>query len=178
MDNQRDLTVQIPRTTIVPEAVGGCFANWPIISRWMSAFWQLIFDPMTPEKPMNVEFKLPALGENIAGGDVVSVLVREGDVIAANDGVIELETDKAVVEIPCPHAGKITKVLVTKGQTVKVGQPVLTCGSGARRNRQRRNRRRRLRSRKRLRRKQAGASRSGGNTRRAGSATLGPRTGR
>ena len=59
---------------------------------------------------MNVDFKLPALGENVAGGDVVSVLVREGDVIAANDGVLEIETDKAVVEIPCPHAGKITKV--------------------------------------------------------------------
>ena len=74
---------------------------------------------------MNIEFKLPALGENIASGDVVSVLVREGDVIAANAGVIELETDKAVVEIPCPHAGKITKVQVAKGQTIKVGQPVL-----------------------------------------------------
>ena len=75
---------------------------------------------------MNVDFKLPALGENVAGGDVVSVLVREGDVIAANDGVLEIETDKAVVEIPCPHAGKITKVLVTKGQTIQVGQPVLS----------------------------------------------------
>jgi len=75
---------------------------------------------------MNTEFKLPALGENIAGGDVVGVLVREGDVIAANDGVLEIETDKAVVEIPCLHAGKITKVLVVKGQSVKVGQPVLT----------------------------------------------------
>ena len=55
---------------------------------------------------MNVDFKLPALGENIAGGDVTSVLVREGDVIAANDSILEIETDKAVVEIPCPYAGK------------------------------------------------------------------------
>ena len=75
---------------------------------------------------MNVDFKLPPLGENVAGGDVVSVLVREGDVIAANDGVMEIETDKAVVEIPCPQAGKISKVLVAKGQAVKVGQPLLT----------------------------------------------------
>jgi pyruvate dehydrogenase E2 component (dihydrolipoamide acetyltransferase) len=74
---------------------------------------------------MNIEFKLPELGENVTSGDVVAVLVREGDVIAANDGVIELETDKAVVEIPCPYAGKIKKVLVAKGQTLKVGQPVL-----------------------------------------------------
>ena len=46
--------------------------------------------------------------------------------IAGNDGVIELETDKAVVEIPCPYAGKIAKIHVSKGQTVKVGQPVLS----------------------------------------------------
>jgi pyruvate dehydrogenase E2 component (dihydrolipoamide acetyltransferase) len=75
---------------------------------------------------MNIEFKLPTLGENVISGDVVSVLVREGDVIAANDGVIELETDKAVLEIPCPHAGKITKVLVAKGQNITVGQAVLS----------------------------------------------------
>jgi pyruvate dehydrogenase E2 component (dihydrolipoamide acetyltransferase) len=75
---------------------------------------------------MNVDFKLPPLVETVAGGDVVSVLVREGDVIAANDGVMEIETDKAVVEIPCPQAGKISKVLVSKGQAVKVGQPLLT----------------------------------------------------
>lgn len=75
---------------------------------------------------MNFEFKLPELGENIDSGDVVSVLVREGDVIAGNDGVIEVETDKAVVEVPCPQAGKIVKVAVQKGQTIKVGQPLLT----------------------------------------------------
>jgi pyruvate dehydrogenase E2 component (dihydrolipoamide acetyltransferase) len=75
---------------------------------------------------MNIEFKLPELGENIESGDVVSVLVREGDVIAGNDGVVEVETEKAVVEIPCPHAGKVAKVHMVKGQTVRVGQPVLT----------------------------------------------------
>ena len=75
---------------------------------------------------MDAEFKLPEIGENVAGGDVVGVLVREGDVIAANDGVIELETDKAVLEIPCTLAGQVTKVHVAKGQTVKVGQPLLT----------------------------------------------------
>ncbi len=75
---------------------------------------------------MSIEFRLPELGENIKSGDVVTVLVREGDVISANDGVIELETDKAVVEISCPHAGKVVKVHVAKGQTLQVGQPVLT----------------------------------------------------
>ncbi|MFZ5832733.1 MAG: biotin/lipoyl-containing protein, partial [Planctomycetota bacterium] len=78
---------------------------------------------------MPTDFKLPELGENIESGDVVKVLVSEGDKIAANDGVIELETDKAVVEIPCPHAGKVTKVAVTKGQTIKVGEVILTIES-------------------------------------------------
>lgn len=75
---------------------------------------------------MNIEFKLPELGENITSGDVVNVLVREGQTIAANQAILELETDKAVVEIPCPHAGKIAKIHVKKGDTAKVGQTILT----------------------------------------------------
>jgi pyruvate/2-oxoglutarate dehydrogenase complex dihydrolipoamide acyltransferase (E2) component len=75
---------------------------------------------------MSVEFKLPELGENISSGDIVNVLVQEGQTISANDGVVELETEKAVVEIPCPLAGKIAKIHVKKGDTVNVGQTVLT----------------------------------------------------
>jgi pyruvate dehydrogenase E2 component (dihydrolipoamide acetyltransferase) len=75
---------------------------------------------------MTMEFKLPELGENISGGDVVNVLVREGQTIEANQGVVELETDKAVIEVPCPHHGSITKLLVKKGDRVKVGQAILT----------------------------------------------------
>lgn len=75
---------------------------------------------------MNIDFQLPELGENIESGDVVSVLVHEGDVIEGNQGVLELETDKAVVELPCPHAGKIVKLHVGQGDTVKVGQMLLT----------------------------------------------------
>ncbi len=79
---------------------------------------------------MNIDFKLPELGENIHSGDVVNVLVKEGDTIAANGGIVELETDKAVVEIPCPHAGRVVKLLVKKGDTVKVGQAIATIASG------------------------------------------------
>jgi pyruvate dehydrogenase E2 component (dihydrolipoamide acetyltransferase) len=75
---------------------------------------------------MNIDFELPELGENIHAGDVVNVLVHEGDRIAANDGVVELETDKAVVEIPCPHGGRVLKLHVRKGETIRVGQPILT----------------------------------------------------
>jgi len=75
---------------------------------------------------MNIEFKLPELGENITSGDVVNVLVREGQEVAAGQGIIELETDKAVVEVPCPQPGRIAKIHVQKGQTVKVGQALVT----------------------------------------------------
>jgi len=75
---------------------------------------------------MSIDFKLPELGENIESGDIVNVLVSEGQQIAANDAVFELETDKAVVEIPCPHAGKIGNIHCKKGDTVQVGQTLLT----------------------------------------------------
>jgi pyruvate dehydrogenase E2 component (dihydrolipoamide acetyltransferase) len=75
---------------------------------------------------MPIDFKLPDLGENVDSGDIVSVLVHEGDVIQAEQGVFEVETGKAVVELPCPHAGKITKVHVQKGSKVKVGDALLT----------------------------------------------------
>jgi len=74
---------------------------------------------------MKVECRLPELGENIEDGDVVAVLVREGDPIRANDGVVELETDKAVVEIPCPYGGTVTKIHVAEGDSVAVGQVLL-----------------------------------------------------
>ncbi len=75
---------------------------------------------------MSIDFKLPELGENVASGDIVNVLVHEGDVLSANDGVLELETEKAIVELPCPYAGKVAKLHVHKGETVKVGQVLLT----------------------------------------------------
>ena len=79
---------------------------------------------------MNIDFKLPELGENVHSGDVVNMLVKEGDQISANSGLFELETDKAVVEIPCPHAGRIVKLQAKKGDTLKVGQVVATIASG------------------------------------------------
>jgi pyruvate dehydrogenase E2 component (dihydrolipoamide acetyltransferase) len=75
---------------------------------------------------MPTEFKLPNLGENIESGDVVNVLVKEGDSIKANQGVIEIETDKAVIEVPSTQAGRVSKVHVKQGQTIKVGSTVLT----------------------------------------------------
>lgn len=75
---------------------------------------------------MAIDFKLPDLGENIESGDIVNVLVKEGDQIQADQSVLEIETGKAVVDLPCPYAGKITKVHVKKGSKVKVGDSLLS----------------------------------------------------
>jgi len=77
---------------------------------------------------MATEFTLPDLGENIASGDVVTVFVSEGDVIKPGQALLEVETDKAVIEVPCPPGGRIDKVLVKKGDTVKVGQALVLLG--------------------------------------------------
>jgi len=74
---------------------------------------------------MATEFKLPDLGENVEGGDVVGVLVSPGDKVAAEQAVIELETGKATVEIPCDAAGKVTEVHVKQGDAVKTGQALV-----------------------------------------------------
>lgn len=73
-----------------------------------------------------IEFKLPPLGEGVQTADVAAVLVSAGDVIEADDPVMELETEKAVVELPCPHAGKVKKLHVSEGDTVEVGALILT----------------------------------------------------
>ena len=51
---------------------------------------------------MAIDFKVPDLGENVESGDIVNVMVKEGDEIQADQGVMEIETGKAVVELPCP----------------------------------------------------------------------------
>jgi pyruvate dehydrogenase E2 component (dihydrolipoamide acetyltransferase) len=73
-----------------------------------------------------IDFKLPAVGENVDKADVGSLRVSVGDVIAADQVVMEIETDKAVFELPCPHAGKITKIHVKPGESVDEGSVLLT----------------------------------------------------
>ena len=75
---------------------------------------------------MPTEFKLPELGENITAGDVVRVLVAPGDTVAKDQPVLELETDKATIEVPSNVAGTVSAVKVKQGEKVKVGQVVLT----------------------------------------------------
>ncbi len=75
---------------------------------------------------MAMEIKLPELGDGIESGDVLDVLVAEGDTIDKDQGLIEIETDKATVEIPSPEAGKVVRVHVEPGQTLAVGGPIVT----------------------------------------------------
>jgi pyruvate dehydrogenase E2 component (dihydrolipoamide acetyltransferase) len=76
------------------------------------------------------DFTLPELGENIEGGDVLRVLVQSGDSIAQDQPVLELETDKATVEVPSSVVGQVTAVKVKAGDRVKVGQAILTVEAG------------------------------------------------
>jgi len=80
---------------------------------------------------MSIEFKLPAVGENIEKADIGGLRVAVGDTIAADQIVMEIETDKAVFELPCPHAGKITKIHVKQGDSVKTGAVLLTIDEAA-----------------------------------------------
>ena len=77
---------------------------------------------------MPIEFKIPELGENVSAGDVVRVLVKPGDAIEKDQPVLELETDKATIEVPSNVSGTVAEVRVKPGDKVKVGQVVVTLG--------------------------------------------------
>jgi pyruvate dehydrogenase E2 component (dihydrolipoamide acetyltransferase) len=79
---------------------------------------------------MPTEFKIPELGENVSAGDVVRVLVKAGDTIEKDQPVLELETDKATIEVPSSVAGTVQDIQVKPGDKVSVGQTVLTLDDG------------------------------------------------
>jgi pyruvate dehydrogenase E2 component (dihydrolipoamide acetyltransferase) len=134
----------------VPSPVGGVVTQVHVTAGTKAAVGQLILTlesrdaaavpgspPATPAEPSSapppasaaggvVEFRLPDLGENVASGDVVQVLVKVGDLVSQDQPVIELETDKAVVEVPSPAAGTVTGVHVQPGQKASVGQVIIS----------------------------------------------------
>ncbi|MGH9498691.1 MAG: 2-oxo acid dehydrogenase subunit E2 [Terriglobales bacterium] len=77
------------------------------------------------------EFKLPELGENIDQGDLVRLMISPGSKIAEGQPVMELETDKAVVEVPSSVTGTVKEIRVKEGQKIKVGQVIFTVDNGA-----------------------------------------------
>ncbi len=78
-----------------------------------------------------IHFTLPELGENVASGDVLRVLVKPGDTITREQAVLELETDKATIEVPSSVAGQIKEIKVKAGDKVTVGQVILSVEAGA-----------------------------------------------
>jgi pyruvate dehydrogenase E2 component (dihydrolipoamide acetyltransferase) len=80
---------------------------------------------------MSIEFKLPELGENIESADIVSVLVKPGDTLEKDQSVIEIETDKATIEVPSTVEGLIKEVFVKPGQKISVGAVLLTVGDNS-----------------------------------------------
>lgn len=80
---------------------------------------------------MPKEFVLPDLGEGIAEAQIVRLLVKEGDRIESDQYLMEVETDKAAVEIPSPYAGIAKKIHVKEGQTVNVGEVIVTFDEGS-----------------------------------------------
>ena len=77
------------------------------------------------------EFKLPELGENISQGDLVRLMVAPGTKVSEGQPVMELETDKAVVEVPSSVSGVVKEVKVKEGEKIKVGQVIFTLEGGA-----------------------------------------------
>ena len=75
---------------------------------------------------MNKEFKLPDVGEGLTEADIVSWHVKPGDTVQINQVIVEIETAKAVVELPSPYAGTVTALLAAEGETVDVGTPIIS----------------------------------------------------
>ncbi|MGH7292192.1 MAG: biotin/lipoyl-containing protein, partial [Myxococcota bacterium] len=71
-------------------------------------------------------FLLPDVGEGLTEAEIVSWRVAPGDAVAVNDVLVEIETDKAIVELPSPFAGVVGELLAAEGDTVNVGSAIIT----------------------------------------------------
>jgi 2-oxoisovalerate dehydrogenase E2 component (dihydrolipoyl transacylase) len=77
------------------------------------------------------QFMLPDLGEGLEEAEIVAWFVNEGDHVVANQPLVSVETDKAVVEVPSPRSGKIARLFGAKGDLIKVGAPLVEFSEGA-----------------------------------------------
>src|SRR5436309_9280584 len=77
-----------------------------------------------------IEVKLPNLGDGIDAGDVLELLVKEGDTIAKDQGILELETGKATLQVPSSASGKVAKIHVKPGQSIPPGTLLVTLEGG------------------------------------------------
>src|SRR5580693_3512980 len=72
------------------------------------------------------QFRLPDVGEGLTEADIVRWLVKPGDHVVINQIIVEIETAKAVVELPCPFEGVVAELLVPEGTTADVGTPIIS----------------------------------------------------
>lgn len=77
---------------------------------------------------MSQIFNLPDVGEGLTEAEILSWKVSAGDAVEINDVLVEIETAKSVVELPSPYAGTVESLLVSQGQTVEVGSPIIAIG--------------------------------------------------
>lgn len=107
-------------------------AESPKVSSRPAAVKSVVPESSVPSETSEAtEFKLPELGENINQGDLVRLMVSPGSKISAGQPVMELETDKAVVEVPSSVTGTVKDVQVKQGEKIKVGQVIFTLQAGA-----------------------------------------------
>ena len=78
---------------------------------------------------MSRDFKLPDLGEGVHEGQIIKLLVPEGGSVREDQPLMEVETDKAAVEIPSPHTGRVLRWHVRENQVVNVGDVMVTFGA-------------------------------------------------
>src|SRR6476469_9559075 len=83
-------------------------------------------DSSRSERRTHMEFRLPEIGEGLYEAELSRWLVESGAAVKPGQGLLEVLTDKATMEVPAPFAGTVGKLLAEPGQTLKVGQPVLT----------------------------------------------------
>jgi len=77
------------------------------------------------------EFKLPDVGEGLTEAEIVTWKVKEGDTVAINQILVEIETAKSLVELPSPFAGVVSRLMVPEGETIPVGTPIIDIGDAA-----------------------------------------------
>src|SRR5919107_5842377 len=75
-------------------------------------------------------FNLPDVGEGLTEAEIVAWKVKAGDAVKVNDVIVEIETAKSLVELPCPFSGTISELLVAEGDTVTVGSPIIAVQIG------------------------------------------------
>lgn len=80
---------------------------------------------------MSIEFHLPDIGEGLESGEIVAWLVKEGDEVSRDQPIVEVQTDKALVELPSPVAGRVVSLAVQPGDIVPVGQLLMVLDTGA-----------------------------------------------